>query len=150
MHPQIRRSSIERLAIQNIEEEDYGDAIDQLEDLECGDWSPSLLFLRARAYFGDEAFENAKLSAEAAVGFQESANVEVPPAWQSLLASSIQNAERVATEEVICTRERATNSSIPVRVCTTRAQREAEVNAAQDFMRNGGSFGGDVVSEPIN
>ena len=80
VHPQIRRTGIERLTIQHFEGENYDDAIEQLEELECGNWTPNLLLLRARAYFRDEEFENAKLSAEAAVGFQESAGVEVPAA----------------------------------------------------------------------
>ena len=49
--------------------------------------------------------------------------------------------------EMICRRERVTGSHLPVRVCKTRAQREAEQRGAQEFMRGVGSVQGEGASE---
>jgi len=47
----------------------------------------------------------------------------------------ILSTEPVASEELICKRERVTGTHITKKICRTRAQVEAERAAAEDFMR---------------
>ena len=125
--------AIERITIRHVEDGDYDDALDALEDLDCGEWTPEMLYLQARARFGESEFEGAQDSAQAAIDARASAGGTAPQHWHSLIAASAQRAQQAATEQVVCTQERRSNSNIPIRVCTTRAQRQAEAAAAGDL-----------------
>ena len=48
--------------------------------------------------------------------------------------------------EVICRRERVTGSHMPVRICRTRAQMDAEQRGAEEFLRQVGSVQGEGES----
>ena len=48
--------------------------------------------------------------------------------------------------ELICRRERVTGSHMPVRVCRTRAQIDAEQRGAEEFLRQVGSVQGEGES----
>jgi len=135
---QLKRAAIERLVIRHAEDEDYDDVLERLEGLECGEWTPDLLFLQARAHYEEGEFSSAQSSAQAAIDAQSTAGTDVPTGWNTLL----QNAQVAASEEVICTSGRKPNSVIPVRVCTTRTQREAESEAAREWRHSGDALGG--------
>ena len=133
---QLAILAVERITIRHVEDEDYDDALEQLEDLECGQWTPDLLYLQARARFGDNQYEGAQTSVQTAIDVRETTGEVAPQLWYSLVAASAQRAQQAATEQVVCTRERTANSNIPVRVCTTRSQREAQAAAASDIMND--------------
>ncbi len=142
---QLKRAAIERLVIRHAEDEDYDDVLERLEGLECGEWTPDLLFLQARAHYEEGEFSSAQSSAQAAIDAQSTAGTDVPTGWNTLL----QNAQVAASEEVVCSQERSSSTNIPRRVCTTRTQREAEAEAAREWMLTGGEFGGGVRTETI-
>ncbi len=137
---QLAIAAIERMAIRHVEDRNYDDASDALEDLDCGEWTPELTYLRARAHFGEAQFSEAQATAQVAVNAKETAGETIPSLWRSLVTASGQRAQQAATEQVTCTRERTSNSNIPVRVCTTRAQRETEAQQAGDIMHEDSSI----------
>lgn len=49
-------------------------------------------------------------------------------------------------DEMVCRRERVTGSHMPVRICRTRAQADAEQRGAQEFLRQVGSVQGEGES----
>ena len=138
---QLTRAAIERLAIRHVEDEDYDDALEQLESLECGEWTPDLLYLQARSHYGEGEFGDAGSSAQAAIDSQSAAGKAVPGGWTDLL----QSAQVASSEEVVCSNVRLASSNIPQRVCTTRTQRLEEAEAAREWQRTGGEFGGVIV-----
>ncbi len=138
---QLTRAAIERLTIRHVEDEDYDDALEQLEELECGEWTPDLLYLQARSHYGEGEFGDAQSSAQAAIDSQSAAGKAVPGGWNGLL----QSAQVAASEEVICSNVRLPSSNIPQRICTTRIQREEEAEMAREWQRTGGEFGGAVT-----
>jgi tetratricopeptide (TPR) repeat protein len=142
---QLKRAAIERLVVRHIEDDDYDDVLERLEGLECGEWTPDLLFLQGRAHYEEGEFSSAESSAQAAIDAQSAAGTDVPAGWNIL----VQNAQVAASEEVVCTRERSANSNIPRRVCTTRTQRDAQLEAVREWQRTGDGFGGGVVTETI-
>jgi hypothetical protein len=142
---QLAILAIERITIRHVEDEDCDDALDALEDLECGEWTPELLYLQGRARFGESEYEGAEISAQTAINARESAGGVAPQLWHGLAAASAQRAIQAATEQVVCRNERTSNSNIPVRVCTTRSQREAEAAAARDIMRDDTAVAVDTI-----
>jgi tetratricopeptide (TPR) repeat protein len=142
---QLKRAAIERLVIRHVEDEDYDDVLEQLEGLECGEWTPDLLYLQARAHYEEDEFRSAQSSAQAAIDAQSAAGTDVPTGWNTLL----QNAQVAASEEVVCSQERSSSSNIPRRVCTTRTQREAQAEATREWQTTDGVFGGGVRTETI-
>jgi hypothetical protein len=138
---QLKRAAIERLINRHVEDEHYDDVLEQLEGLECGEWTPDLLYVQARAHYEEAEFSSAQSSAQAAIDAQSAAGTDVPTGWTTLL----RNAQVAASEEVICSSRRLPNSNIPQRVCTTRTQRDAESEAAREWQRTGGEFGGAII-----
>jgi len=53
---QLKRAAIQRLAVRHIEDEDFDDVLERLEGLECGEWTPDLLLLQARAHYEEGEF----------------------------------------------------------------------------------------------
>ncbi len=147
---QVVRVAIERLALLHVDDGDPEDALEQLEALECGDWTPNLLYLQAVAEFGLRNFEAAQVSVQNAIDSQQALGVDVPTDWHSLQASAVSSAEAAADDDVICVREASTGSRIPTERCTTRAQREREAWEASEWVLSGGDFGGVVEVQTIN
>ena len=129
---QLALAAIERTAIRHIEDENFDDVVDALEDIQCGEWSPALVYLRARAHFGESEFAEAAAASQIAVDAQQAAGETVPAMWRSLVTASTTRAQQAETEEIVCTSERRSGSNIPVRVCTTRSQRDAEARRARE------------------
>jgi len=75
-----------------------------------------------------------------ASGLQE-VNLENIEAKEMPLASNVGS-----PDEMICRRERVTGSHMPVRICRTRAQADAEQRGAQEFLRQVGSVQGEGAS----
>ncbi len=142
---QLKRAAIERLVNRHVEDEHYDDVLEQLEGLECGEWTPDLLYVQARAHYEEAEFDSAQSSAQAAIDAQSAAGTDVPTGWNTLL----RNAQVAASEEVICSSVRTSNSNIPVRVCTTRTQREAQAEATREWQTIDGVFGGGVQTDTI-
>jgi predicted negative regulator of RcsB-dependent stress response len=140
---QLVALAIERTALVHIDDEDYDDAIDALDDLECGEWTPDLLYIRGRAFFGESEFRAAETSAQTAIDARVAVGGVAPQHWHDLLTTAEQRAIQAETEEVVCRNERSTNSNIPVRVCTTRSQRQAEADATRDVGRQDSIFVGE-------
>ncbi len=131
---QLASAAIKRLAIRHLEDERYDDALERLEDLECGEWTPDFLYLQAQAQYGDSDFESAQASVEAAIIAQEAADGNPPGEWFGLH----ENAVQATSEEIICERVTLPSSNIPQRVCTTRTQREEDREDAREFQRTHG------------
>lgn len=127
-------AAIERTAIRHVEDDNNDDASEALEDLACGEWTPELVYLQARAQFGSGQFSAAQANSQTAINAKDAAGGDIPTAWRSLLTASTQQAQQAASEQVVCTRERTSNSNIPVRVCTTQSQRRAEAAEAAEIM----------------
>ena len=147
---QIVRAATDRLVRLHLDDDDPDDALEQLQALECGDWTPEFLALQARAQFGLRNFEAAQLTIQNAIDSQQLAGGVVPAEWRSLQASSVRLAKTAADEGVICTKATSINSLIPREVCTTRAQREWEAEQAREWIRTGGEFGGIVEIQTID
>ncbi len=139
---QVGRLAIEKLALLHVNDGDPEDALEQLEALECGDWTPNLLYLQAVAEFGLRNFEAAQVSAQNAIDSQQASGGDVPTDWQSLVAAAVSSAEAAADDDVICVRQPSLSSRIPTETCTTRAQREREAWEAREWVLSGGEFGG--------
>ncbi len=147
---QIIRVAVERLAKLYVDDGDPEDALEQFELLECGDWTPDLMYLRAVAEFGLRNFEAAQVSAQSAIDSLQVLGGEVPADWHSLKASTVSSAKAAADDDVICVRETSINSLLPKEVCTTRAQREREAWEAREWVLSGGEFGGLTEVQTIN
>lgn len=123
---QLVMTAIERTAVQQMREQNYDDAADALDELECGEWQPSHVYTRARAHFGEGEFEEAQAMAQLAVSSQEAAGGEVPAIWATFATASMERAEQAANDPVVCTNETTAGSNIPRRVCTSQSQRDAQ------------------------
>lgn len=139
---QIVRAAVGRLATLYVDDGDPEDALEQLEALDCGDWSPDLLVLQARAQFGLRDFAAAQTSVQSAIDFQQGLGADVPEDWILFKAANLRAAVTAEEEEIICTNTTLPNSLIPREVCTTRAQREWEAEQSREWARTGGEQGG--------
>ena len=75
---QLVVAAIEQTAILYIEDDNYDNAADALGDVQCGEWTPALVYLRARAHFGEAEFSDAEATARLAVDAQEASGERVP------------------------------------------------------------------------
>ncbi len=141
---QIVRAAVGRLATLYLDDGDPEDALEQLEALDCGDWSPELLVLQARSQFGLRDFESAQTSVQSAIDFQQGLGADVPEDWILFKAANLRSANTAADDDVICVDEAPLGSRIPREVCTTRAEREWEAEQSREWARTGGEQGGVV------
>lgn len=139
---QIVRAAVERLVRLHLENDDPDDALEQLQALECGDWRPELLVLQARAQFGLRDFEDAQVSIQSAIDSQQASGADVPEDWHLFQAANLRSAEMAADDDVRCVDESPVGSRIPIRVCTTRAERAWQAEQSREWVRTGGEMGG--------
>ena len=133
---QLVATAVERTALRHIEDDNHDEAADVLEEIECGEWTPELVYLRARAHFGEAEFAEAESTVQVALAAREATSDFVPELWRSFAIASATRAEQAANEQVICRNERQPGSNIPTRVCTTRSQRDREAAMSNDVLDN--------------
>lgn len=138
---QLVVTAIERTAVQEMRAQEFDGAADALEDLDCGEWTPAHVYLRARAHFGEEEFAEAAATAQMAVSSQEANGTDVPAIWQSFATASAERAEQAANERVVCRNVQTAGSNIPQRVCTNQAQRDAQRRDTWNTWEDGNPFG---------
>lgn len=133
---QIFATAVERMALRHIEDDNHDDAANVLDLLECGEWTPELAYLRARAHFGEAEFAEAEATVQVALAARQATSDFVPEIWRSLATASKTRAEQAANEQVVCTNVRQPGSNIPQRVCTTGAQRAREASMSGQTLDN--------------
>lgn len=138
---QLVITAIERIAVQQMMGNNYDNAADALEEIECGEWQSAHVYLRARAHFGEGEFSEAAATAQMAVSTQEAVGEAVPAIWRSFMTASAERAERAANERVVCRNEQQPGSNIPQRVCTTQAQRDADRRDTWNTWEDANPFG---------
>ena len=131
---QLVATAVERTAIRHIEDDNHDDAANVLAFLECGDWTPELAYLRARAHFGEGEFAEAESTMQVALVAREAIDDFVPDVWYSFAEASERRARQAANAAVVCKNEKRTGSNIPVRVCSTGAQRHSEASTSDDIL----------------
>ena len=129
---QLALAAIERTAIRFVEDENHDNALDALEAIACGEWTAELAYLKARAQFGEGNFSTAQDTVMMAITHVVQSGEPVPALWHALADASSQRAGEA--EDVVCTTEESAGSYIPKRVCSTRAQRQAEAGRATDVL----------------
>ena len=122
VHPLIERGSAERLAILDVRADRHEQALERLEGVACGEWSPDMLFLVASAQYGVEEYERSVENVQIAIDLRLAAEGPVPEGWFSLRAAAAQRLEGVSSDELICQIETPVGSLIPVERCYTREE----------------------------
>lgn len=133
VHWQIARGATERLAILNVRAGQYEQALQRLEGLSCGEWSPDLLFLVASAHYSVEQFESSLENVQSAIDSRQAAGGAIPESWFSLRAAAVQRLEGASSDELFCQTETPIDSLIRVERCYTaeelRRQAACETSA---------------------
>ncbi len=119
VHWQIARGATERLAILDVRAGQHEQALQRLESISCGEWSPDLLFLAASAHYGVEQFERSLENVQSAIDSRQVAGGAVPESWFSLRAAAVQRLEGASSDELFCQTETPIDSFIPVERCYT-------------------------------
>ena len=140
VHPLIERAAVERLAILDVRGGLHDQALQRLEGLGCGEWSPEMLFLVASAQYGVGEYERSVENVEIAIDTRLAAENPVPPGWFSLRAAAVQQLEGVSSDELICQIETPMGSLIPVERCYTREEMQ-QTSACQSTERARQSIG---------
>ncbi len=117
----IERGATERLAILDVRAGRHELALQRLERIGCGEWSPDLLFLVASAHYGVGQFERSLENVQIAIDTRLAAEGEVPNGWFSLRAATAQRLEG-ASGELVCETEAPVGSFIAVERCYTREE----------------------------
>ncbi len=133
--------AIERTAVQQMREQNYDDAADALEELECGEWKTAHAYMRARAHYGEGEFSEAAATVQMAVSAQEASGERVPEIWRSFATASAERAERAAREQVVCRSEQSVSSNIPQRSCASQSQRDAQRRDTWNSWEDANPFG---------
>ena len=140
VHPLIERAAVERLAILDVRGGLHEQALQRLEGLECGEWSPDMLFLVASAQYGVEEYERSFENVQIAIDTRLATEGPVPVGWFSLRAAAVQQLEGVSSDELICQIETPMGSLIPVERCYTREEMQ-ETSTCQSTARARQSIG---------
>ncbi len=122
VHLQIERGATERLAILEVRAGQHEQALQRLEGIGCGEWTPELLFLVASAQYGVGQFERSLENAQIAIDSRLAAEGAAPEGWFTLRAATVQRLENDSSDDLVCQTETPVGSLIPVERCYTREE----------------------------